>query len=50
MQCFWCKIVAGMPVLKEHEASAWLGKDDLYSVNWLPSDLSVLEKIAQYLR
>ena len=49
MHCLLSQIVSGDLVLKEHEASAWLGKNDLYSVKWLPSDLSVLEKIAQYL-
>ena len=46
MDCFWCKIVSGKLVLKEHEAARWLDKENLYSVEWLPADLSLIEKIA----
>lgn len=46
MDCFWCEIVSGKLVLKEHEAAKWLDKDNLYSVEWLPADVSLIEKIA----
>ena len=46
MDCFWCKIVSGKLVLKEHEAARWLDKENLYSVEWLPADVSLIEKIA----
>ncbi|MDY5908229.1 MAG: (deoxy)nucleoside triphosphate pyrophosphohydrolase, partial [Bullifex sp.] len=29
MDCFWCKIVSGKLVLKEHEAARWLDKENL---------------------
>lgn len=45
MDCFWCKIVSGDLVLKEHEAARWLTKDTLHSVEWLPADLGLIEKI-----
>lgn len=45
MDCFWCEIVDGNLVLKEHEAAKWLEKNDLYSVEWLPADISLIEKI-----
>lgn len=45
MKCYWCKIVSGDLVLKEHEAARWLGKDELYDVEWLPADIEVVEKI-----
>ena len=31
MDCFWCQIVRGNLVLKEHEAARWLTKDELNS-------------------
>ncbi len=31
--------------LKEHEAAKWLTKDKLDSVDWLPADLGLIEKI-----
>ena len=45
MQCFWCRIVDGAPVLKEHEAACWLDPDQLESVDWLPADRTVIELI-----
>ena len=45
MDCFICKIKSGDLVLKEHEAAKWLPKENLASVDWLPADLSLIEKI-----
>lgn len=45
MDCFLCEVVTGELILKEAEAAKWLGKDELDSVQWLPADLSFIEKI-----
>ena len=45
MDCFWCEIVNGNLVLKEHEAAKWLTKAELDSVEWLPADVIVVEKV-----
>lgn len=45
MDCFWCKIVSGELVLKEVEDARWLTKDMLDSVEWLPADVALIEKI-----
>lgn len=45
MDCFWAKLVSGEFVLKEHEAAKWLMKDALGSVEWLPADVGILDKI-----
>ena len=45
MDCFWSEIVSGDLVLKEHEAAKWLTKDELDSVEWLPADITLVEKI-----
>jgi 8-oxo-dGTP diphosphatase len=45
MHCFWCHIESGRLMLKEHEASRWLGKNELKSVDWLPADRIVLETL-----
>ena len=45
MDCFWCEMVSGDLVLKEHEAAKWLDKEMLYSVGWLPADVRLIEKI-----
>lgn len=49
MQCFWCRIVDGTPVLKEHEAARWLDVDHIDSVDWLPADLTIIELIKDKL-
>ena len=45
MHCFWCHIESGQLVLKEHEAARWLKPEDLDSVDWLPADKVVVEKL-----
>lgn len=45
MQCFWCSVVKGDLVLKEHEASKWLTKDTLDTVKWLQSDIGIVNTI-----
>ena len=45
MDCFWCEMVSGDLVLKEHEAARWLAKDELDSVEWLPADVTLIEKV-----
>lgn len=45
MDCFWAEIVTGKLVLKEHEAARWLSKEEMDSVDWLPADITLIEKI-----
>ena len=45
MDCFWAEIVSGDLVLTEHEAAKWLTKDKLDSVEWLPADITLIEKV-----
>ena len=45
MDCFWAEIVSGDLVLKEHEAAKWLTKDKLDTVEWLPADVTLIEKV-----
>lgn len=45
MHCYLCHVESGHLELKEHEAAKWLNKDELESVNWLPADLKVIEKV-----
>ena len=47
MDCFWCEIVNGDLVLKEHEAAKWLTKDQLGDVDWLPADRTIIDSIAR---
>ena len=45
MHCFWCHVESGSLTLKEHEAAKWLSLSMLDSVDWLPADKAVVEKI-----
>ena len=45
MDCFWCEIVEGELKLLEAEDAKWLTKDSLYNVQWLPADITLVEKI-----
>ena len=45
MDCFWCRIEEGEPVLLEHEAARWLPLSDLWQVKWLPADVLVVQEI-----
>ena len=49
MDCFICAVKSGDLVLKEHEAAKWLTKETLGSVEWLPADEGLIEKIREYL-
>ncbi len=50
MDCFWAKIIGGEIVLKEAEAAKWLTKETLHSVQWLPADITLIEKIGEQLQ
>ena len=45
MDCFWCKILDGNLVLKEHEAAKWLDKTTIDDVDWIPADITIIDKI-----
>ena len=45
MDCFFAKVREGELVLKEAEAARWLTKSELYEVQWLPADLSLIAMI-----
>ena len=47
MHCFVCSLKSEALHLNEHSDSAWLTKETLNSVQWLPADLVLLDKIAQ---
>lgn len=49
MDCFLCSITSGNLVLKEHEAAKWLKKEELDSVEWLPADITIVDKVRELL-
>ena len=49
MHCYVCSLESESLNLNEHSDSAWLTKETLESVQWLPADLALLDKIARRL-
>ena len=47
MQCFWAEVVSGHLELKEAEDARWLTADTIDSVEWLPADRALLDKIRE---
>lgn len=47
MDCFWCSVQSGEIVLREHEAARWLTRTELDSVEWLPADMELIERIKE---
>lgn len=49
MHCFICELVSEDVVLTEHSAVKWLDKAGLDSVDWLPADLGLIEKLRELI-
>ena len=47
IDCFWCEVVKGDLVLKEHEAAKWLNKNTIDEVEWLPADVTLIDVIKE---
>lgn len=50
MYCYFCTVRSGQPVLKEHTAAKWLTRETLDSVDWLPADSGLIEKLKIILK
>lgn len=50
MDCFWCEVVSGELKLLEAEDAKWLSKNELDSVDWLPADITLIDKIRQEMQ
>lgn len=49
MHCFFAQVKAGKLELKEAEAARWLMKRELYDVEWLPADISLIAMLENRL-
>ena len=47
MHCFVCTLLSESVSLNEHAAAAWLCRESLHSVKWLPADEGLLPKIEE---
>ena len=49
MHCYVCSLLTDGLHLNEHEAARWLKMEELDSVEWLPADLEVVERLKRDL-
>lgn len=49
MDCYFCTILSGDLILKEHQDGKWLTKETLDSVDWLPADLGLISHLKEVL-
>lgn len=49
MKCYGCSVISGKLELLEHENACWLTKENLKSVNWLPADVIILDKVEKLI-
>ena len=45
MHCYLCSIASGEIELREHKSARWLRPEELGSVEWLPADKEVIDKL-----
>ena len=45
MHCYLCSVASGDIELREHKSSCWLTAERLDSVEWLPADKEVIDKL-----
>ena len=50
MDCFFCRVLSGSLVLKEHESARWLTPEELDTVNWLPADRELIGSLGLRLK
>lgn len=50
MDCFFCRVTEGELKLLEAADARWLTADELDTVNWLPADRTIIEKIRESCR
>jgi len=49
MRCYECTVISGKLELLEHENAAWLTRESLRSVKWLPADITILDKVEELI-
>ena len=45
MDCFVCSLVSGDLELVDHMAARWLDRKSIDTVEWLPADIGIVEKL-----
>ena len=45
MHCYLCSVTSGEIELREHKSARWLTAETLDSVEWLPADKEIVDKL-----
>lgn len=45
LHCYFCNVISGEFELREHKSARWLTAETLDSVEWLPADKEVIERL-----
>ena len=49
LRVWLARLTAGVPQALEHASLRWLGRDELYTVPWLPADAPIVAELSQLL-
>ena len=49
MECYTCAIASGEIQDHEHDSLRWLDRENLWTVEWLPADIKVVETLKTVL-
>ncbi len=49
MHCFICSLLSESMHLNEHESAAWLTRETIHSVKWLPADEGLARRIVEVM-
>ena len=49
MHCYLCSVASGEIELREHKSAQWLTAETLDSVEWLPADKDVIDKLKTFI-
>jgi 8-oxo-dGTP diphosphatase len=47
LKTFYCRLIAGEPILTEHVSIQWLYPNELRSLDWAPADIPAIETLSK---
>ena len=49
LKAYWCYSKSNNFIPMEHERAVWLSSQDLFSINWTPADVPIVERLEMEL-
>lgn len=47
LHTYYCQLISGIPVAKEHKSLEWVTLDNLHMLKWAPADIPTVANIAK---